>query len=140
MITIFSQETRMDAHFESLAAWVDGEPVSRADVARALETSEGRDYVLDLMALRHLVAVTTPTLAATTPPRRVPRWPAVAAAAALMCVVGGYVAGRVVTPSVPTTANTAAPVSAPASMTAPAPTRVIQLGEGTDWRETGGGR
>ena len=139
----------MDAQFEALAAWVDGEPVPRTDVALALETSEGRDYVLDLMALRHMVDVTTPTLpprsAASSSrlrPQHARRWPAFAAAAAVvLCAAGGFAAGRLVTPvqmASPVGPDTVVvPVTTPASITAPAPTRVIRLEEDTSWREGG---
>ena len=132
-----------DSQVEALAAWVDGEPVSRIDVAAALETSEGRDYVLDLMALRHMVSVTTPTLAAKPAPRPAPRWKAFAAAAAVvLCAAGGFAAGRLLSPVPGPSAGEpdvmAAPISVPASASAPEPTRVIQLDEGTSWRESGG--
>lgn len=129
----------MDTQFEALAAWVDGEPVARTDVALALETSEGRDYVLDLMALRHMVDVTTPTLAAR-PAGATRRWPALTAAAAavVLCAAGGFAAGRLLAPVPPSSSQVAAPVVTPASMSAPAPTRVIQLEESTNWRESGG--
>lgn len=132
----------MDEQFEALAAWVDGEPVARTDVALALETREGRDYVLDLMALRHMVNVSTPSLAspvAQLHSRR--RWPTLAAAAAaiLFFAAGGFFAGRLLAPStVTSTDGSVTPVSTPASISAPAPTRVIQLEENTTWRESGG--
>lgn len=130
----------MDDHFEALAAWVDGEPVARTDVALALETREGRDYVLDLMALRHMVDVTTPTLAENVTPRQKRRWPTLAASAAavVLCAAGGFAAGRLVTPAQMASPQAIAPVVTPASMSAPAPTRVIQLEEDTSWRESGG--
>lgn len=130
----------MDSQFEALAAWVDGEPVARADVAGALETREGRDYVLDLMALRHMVEVTTPMLAAKVPPRSARQWPAIAASAAavVLCAVGGFAAGRLLTPETPASPSGITPISTPASISAPTPTRVIQLEEGTNWRESGG--
>lgn len=130
----------MDSQYEALAAWVDGEPVARTEVAVALETREGRDYVLDLMALRHMVAVTTPvpSEAVTTRPAR--RWPQLAATAAAvaLCAAGGFAAGRLLTPVPPLSSNGIAAVSTPAPISAPAPTRVIQLDEGTNWREIGG--
>jgi len=134
----------MDAQLEALAAWVDGEPVARTDVALALETHEGRDYVLDLMALRRMVDATTPALAAKVAPRHPRRWPtfAAAAAAVVLCAAGGFAAGRLVTPAQtdsPGAPNAmASPLSAPASITAPVPTRVIRLEEDTSWRESGG--
>jgi hypothetical protein len=144
MIMIPSQERRMEAQYEALAAWVDGEPVARTDVALALETREGRDYVLDLMALRRMVDATTPTLAAKATPRSARPWPrfAAAAAAIVLCAAGGFAAGRLATPiqmaspGVPDAA--VVPISSPAPVTAPAPTRVIRLDEGTSWRENGG--
>lgn len=129
----------MDAQFEALAAWVDGEPVARTDVAVALETREGRDYVLDLMALRHMVNVTTPGLAANAAPRSARRWPGlVAAAAVVLCAAGGFAAGRLMTPASDGPDAALVPISTPASMTAPTPTRVIRLEEDTTWRESGG--
>ena len=138
----------MDAQFEALAAWVDGEAVTRTDVALALETREGRDYVLDLMALRHMVDVTTPSLlprsaAGSSRPRHARRWPAFAAAAAVvLCAAGGFAAGRFATPRQVASPNereaAVVPVVTPASITAPAPTRVIRLQEDTSWRESGG--
>ncbi len=129
----------MDAQFEALAAWVDGEPVARTDVALALETREGRDYVLDLMALRHMVEVTTPGLAAKRTTRDARRWPAFAAAAAVvLCAAAGFAAGRLTTPEIDQQDSALVPISTPASMTAPAPTRVIRLEEDTSWRESGG--
>ena len=136
----------MDAQFEALAAWVDGEPVARTDVAVALETREGRDYVLDLMALRHMVNVTTPALLPRSAawfsrprPDRARRWPVFAAAAAVvLCAAGGFAAGRLMTPGIGGPEAALVPISTPASMTAPAPTRVIRLEEDTTWRESGG--
>jgi hypothetical protein len=143
MIMSFHGETRMDAQLEALAAWLDGEPVARTDVALALDTREGRDYVLDLMALRRMVDVTTPALIAKVPARQVGRWPTFAAAAAglVLCIAGGFAAGRLTTPVLidsGTPAPVTVPVSTPASITAPAPTRVIRLEEGTSWRDSGG--
>jgi len=132
----------MDTQFEALAAWVDGEPVARTEVALALETREGREYVLDLMAIRHMVNVSTPSLPVAQPQRSVRRWPSMTAAAAavVLCAAGGFFAGRLASPvaSVDSGDATLTPVSTPVSISAPAPTRVIQLEENTSWRESGG--
>lgn len=132
----------MDSQFEALAAWVDGEPVSRTDVALALESPEGRDYVLDLMALRQIVTATTPGLA----PKATAgtsRWRVFAAAAAVvLCAAGGFAAGRLLAPVPSGTSDSleamASPAVTPASLEAPEPTRVIRLDESTSWRENGG--
>lgn len=132
----------MDTDFDTLAAWADGESVDRGAVVRALETAEGRDYVVDLMALRRLVMVTTPAAPSSearvaAPPHR--RWYVLpAAAAAVLCVAAGYVAGMT-TPRTIAPAPTAIPASLPATVSAPAPTHVIRFEAGVDWRETTGG-
>lgn len=132
----------MDAHFDTLAAWADGEPADRAAVLRALETAEGRDYVVDLMALRRLVAVTAPppraheAHAAAHQPRR---WFVPVAAAAVLCIAAGYVAGRTAVPAVPASPADGRPAAFAAPAPAPAPTHVIRFEAGVDWRETTGG-
>ena len=127
----------MDAHLETLAAWVDAEPVQHGDVIRALETAEGRAYVVDLMALRRLVGATMPQDEAHMVVRP-GRW-RVAAAAAVVCIAGGFAAGRLVMPLVPAPAAEVTPVVVTVPTSAPQPTRVIRLEEGVDWRETIGG-
>jgi len=131
----------MDTDFDTLAAWADGESVDRGAVVRALETAQGRDYVVDLMALRRLVMVTAPepvgAQRSAEPLYR--RWfvlPAVAAA--VLCVAAGYVAGMT-TPRATAPASTVMPASVPATVSAPAPTHVIRFESGVDWRETTGG-
>jgi len=135
----------MDAHLETLASWADGEPVDRTSVLEALATTTGREYVVDLMALRHLVATTpmashsTWPAAAVDAPHRRSLWPAlVATAAAVACVVGGYAFGRMSGPAPASADVEVIPAAAP-SLSAPAPTHVIRFETGVDWRETVGG-
>jgi hypothetical protein len=133
------KEIPMDAHLETLAAWVDAEPVQHGDVIHALETAEGRAYVVDLMALRRLVGATMPQDDAHTV-MRPRRWRvAGAAAAAIVCVVSGFAAGRLAAPRPPVPVPEITPAVATIPTTAPQPTRVIRLEEGVDWRETIGG-
>lgn len=135
-------ETPMDTDFDTLAAWADGESVDRDAVVRALETAEGRDYVVDLMALRRMVMVTTPSTPANEARVAAPslrRWYVVpAAAAAVLCVAAGYVAGMT-TPRTIIQGSTVSPANTPATVAAPAPTHVIRFESGVDWRETTGG-
>lgn len=138
--------TEMNPHVETLAAWADGEPVDRDTVLRALADTDAREYVVDLMSLRQLVARATPTWApdqATAPTQAPSRtwWrPLAIAASLLLCVAAGFVVGRGATPPPETNAGTVAvPVVAPLPQSAPRPTQVIQLKSGVDWRENFGG-
>lgn len=132
--------TPLDRHFDVLAAWIDGEAADRADVCAALETAEGRDYVIDIMALRRMVADTSPPKSpAVGPlPRRWPAWASVAAAA-VICVVAGYGAGRLAGDDATREAAVVAPLDDAAGASAPVPTHVIRFETGVDWRETSGG-
>jgi hypothetical protein len=129
----------MDAHFDTLAAWADGETVDRTDVLRALESAEARDYIVDVMARRRMVAVTTPAEPVSAARTLTRRWVIPEAAAAVLCLAVGYTPGRVTDRTVPAAPPAVVPVSAPAVSSAPAPTRVIRFEAGVDWRETAGG-
>lgn len=132
----------MDTHFDTLAGWADGEPADRGEVLRALETAEGREYVVDLMAIRRLVAVTTPPAHAYDTrhaARQSRQWLVPVAAAAVLCVAAGYVAGRTAVPAAPAPVTDIRPAGTSAPASAPAPTHVIRFEAGVDWRETTGG-
>ena len=91
----------MTEQFHILDAFVDGESVDPSALRQALADEAGRDYLIDAWLLRDLVQeeladdeVATPARTAArtaTPPRR--RWLA-AAAVAVLCLTGGYFAGR----------------------------------------------
>jgi hypothetical protein len=138
----------MDARFEVIDAFVDGERVDPDDLERALSERQGRDYMIAAWLLRESVqdeiALEPPALMPAPPARRWAGRLMVAAVAAL-CLTSGYLVGhRMAGTSVPSSdvspsvTNTTAPVAeAPA---VPAPTRVIRLQPGVDWKEgTGGG-
>jgi hypothetical protein len=139
----------MDETQDVIAAFVDHERVDAADLVRALERAEGREYLVDLLAMRELVerqtqAATVPVLRSTSPRRGV-----LAVAAAAMVIVGGlagYHLGRraglvpdeVSLSAAPTTGMSAPAVSVP-GIAAPPPTKVIRLERGADWTESRGG-
>lgn len=146
----------MDANTQDvIAAFVDGEPVTADELRAALADGEGREYLVDLLALRGLVRPAGSTeLASEAAPaeagpaalassRPAPRlfW---SAAAALVAVstLAGFAAGRMtgsdVAPGTPTVTVQAAPPPAFA-IDAPPPTRVIELKHGQDWNERSGG-
>ena len=123
---------------ECIAAFADGEPVDPERLDRALADAEGRAYLIDLLVLRGLYArrdaLPGPDARARTARLR---WLPVVAALVVVSVLGGYVAGRQSGERAP--AASAAPLTVPSEVTAPAPTHVIRLEPGVDWNERGGG-
>jgi hypothetical protein len=101
--------------FEVIAAFADGERVHADRLKQALGEPGGREYLIDLLALRDVVNLNEPGRLAV---RRVRsarlRW--LAAAAALVVIAGGlFLTSRY--------------VDRP-----PAPDRIVKLERGLDWR------
>jgi hypothetical protein len=97
-----------------ISAFLDDEPFQPHELVHALGDPQGRALLIDLIALRHLVqpAEADPPAVVLRPAARRP-WRALAAAAALVLALGGgYVAGE------------RRAVAAPPE--APAPTRVVE--------------
>ena len=131
---------------EVIAAFVDDERVDTDSLKRALALPEGRDYLVELLAMRELVAMPIdPALVQPAVKGGAPRRWSLAAAAALLLAVssaGGFFAGARLGRPTPQTGETSTPsVIAPSTATvvAPAPTKVIRLESGVDWTERGGG-
>ena len=79
-----------------ISAFLDDEPFNPAQLAEALSQPDGREVLIDLIALRHLVQPDAGDTRATALPRRPERstWRAWAAAAAvLVALAGGYLTG-----------------------------------------------
>ncbi len=129
----------IEDHCETLSAWIDGEPIEPSAVHAALETSEGRAFIVESMSLRRVVEVTAVTVTRDTPAvvGRWPRW--VAAAAAVLCLAAGYGMARVTSPDVPVRSQADATFISIEAPSAPQPTHVIRFESGVDWRETVGG-
>jgi hypothetical protein len=131
----------MDDVMDVIEAFVDGEAINPPELKRALADDRGRDYLIDLLALRAVVggpATARLVTVAAVPVRagagvRWARWLPAAAAVALIGGITGYVAG---TRSAASASPTATMLVVPS---APAPTRVIQLRNGVDWIEKAGG-
>jgi hypothetical protein len=113
-----STEVQPPRHFEIIAAFADGERVPTAELREALATAEGRDYLIDLVALREVVQVPArqPATAAgaVAGPRKARMWLAIAAML-LTVLFAGYQVGRRVAHS----------EAQRAPVVAPAPDRVI---------------
>jgi hypothetical protein len=115
-----------------VAAFLDGEPVESAALKQALATAEGREYLVDLLALRHQVAESEATVALVREQRidrSFRRRVVVAAAAAVLAAsMGGYVLGdRTNAAAAPSSGSPVAVVDLSAVPQAPQPTRVVQL-------------
>ena len=105
----------MDDMHSAISAMLDDEPFDAAALAASLETREGRDLLIDLVALRHLVQAPSATqVPAAASPRR-PAWRLLAAAAIVLAAISGYAVGQRHGDS-----------SAVAAATAPTPTRVVE--------------
>jgi hypothetical protein len=84
-----------DTH-DVISAFLDDEPFDSSQLAEALSERAGRDLLLDLLALRHLVQpqgneVTAPF---EQQPRRSALQALVAIAAILVALAGGYLVGQ----------------------------------------------
>ena len=140
----------MNRHHETIDALLDGERVDIVELKEALAEAAGRDYLVDALALRELVAETTPVATRITSPvvpawqRRV-WWPAAAAilvASLLAGFAAGYRSAGSVAAEVPVRHDApavAGKVNASPPLSAPTPTRVIRLEPGVDWTEGAGG-
>jgi len=126
-----------------VAALADGEPVDPDGLRLALEQSAVRDYLVDLMALRQTVAAVAATSDVRWRERRSiwsRRGWLTAAAAVVLSLTAGYVAGQrsgvqaAAAPAVETV------VHLDGAVTAPKPTRVISLRPGVNWTEKAGER
>ena len=130
--------------FEIIGAFVDRERVDPELLKQALSSEEGREYLIDLVALRE-VTVLQPAPAEPTLHDRpsFPARPLALVAALVIAVGGGYFTGlrhgsvdapAAVEITIPTRVEPAAIIPP-----APTPTRVIQLEPGVDFKESAGG-
>lgn len=146
----------MDPNVEEIiGAFIDGEPVEASELRQALSADEGREYLIDVLALRGLVAPGgVPAAGATTDQargmetqsqpstRRRLFWTAAAAALVAVSTMAGFLVGRVSLPDAAPDAPSITVLAAPPpafSIDVPPPTRVIQLQHGQDWTERSGG-
>jgi hypothetical protein len=133
----------MDNGLDIIGAFIDGERVDPVALKRALSEAGGRDYLVDLLALREIAGDIVP-FASSAPPARplgfLSGW--ATAAALLLCIGGGFILGeRVNRTSAPAVTPVAARPARPGpAVRAPEPTRVIRLEPGVNWTETPGGK
>jgi hypothetical protein len=126
-----------------LAALADGERVDPEELRSALEDPAARDYLVDLIAIRHAVG-TLPLPSTGVRERRSlsarARWWTAAAVVAIS-VTTGYVSGhRAAAQAIPPPRFETAIDFGTSRVAVPAPTRVVSLRPGVNWTETIGGR
>jgi hypothetical protein len=121
----------MDQYLETIGAFFDGERVDADALRAALAVEEGRAYLVELAAMREIVAMPPVTAAATAPGRNsVPGrvWSAkyVFAAAALIVIVGagGFALG-----------SSKASTQTTKASSAPEPTKILKLEPGVNWKD-----
>src|SRR4029453_11176039 len=127
----------MDA-YEVIGAFVDRERVDPEALKAALATDDGRQYLLDLVSLREMIADEVPQSGLVRRDQSAARW--LSMAAAIVVTLGaGYVMGQrhgaevaVVTMPSPVVIELVRPISAPS------PTKVIRLEPGVNWKNAGG--
>ena len=122
-------------------AFADGERVDRDALNAALADPAGREYLLDLLALRDAVGGMAPSRWAVASRTGLNRFRWVAAAALVICsIAAGYLAGTRTVEGHTEPPNVAAVITLPeAEITpAPAPTKVITLRPGVNWTDTKG--
>lgn len=128
----------MTNDLEVIAAFADGERVEPGALKHALASDEGRQYLVDIVALREVTADDTKFVPGRSAPRGIPYGWGALAAGVLLAVAGAYQAGAARAPS-----GSAAPIvtpAAPGQVPPPQPTVVIKLAPGTTWQDSTGGR
>jgi hypothetical protein len=118
-------ETNLDV----VAAFVDGERVDAQALSSALAQPEARDYLVELLALREVVAHSGPssTVTSVRPGRR---WIIGAAAAVVLSLGGGYALGL--------GSAQLSDSSTASDVVAPQPTRIIEVAPGASNIPQGG--
>ena len=101
--------------YEVIAAFADGERVNADVLKQALAEPDGRDYLIDVLALRDVVCLNEPKHQAAHGARST-RWRWLAAAAALVVIAGGVF------------------LTVGSADRPPTPDRVVKLERGVDWR------
>jgi hypothetical protein len=129
--------------FEVIGAFVDRERVDPEMLKAALSTEEGREYLVDLIALREVTNSHVPAFEDPKTQRRArtSTWLGLVAAI-LLSVTGGYLVGQRQALSLiqpPRTVAIDRPAPVDVIPAAPAPTTIIKLEPGVDWKESAGG-
>lgn len=136
--------TPSDSSLLVVEAFIDGEAIDLAALKDALAHREGREHLVELLALREAVWTMAPRGYAPAERTRRPfergvRWFAVAAGV-MLSVATGYLAGQGAAQRPAASAGVEAMVDMmDVNVAPPQPTHVIPLRPGVNWTETSGG-
>ena len=125
----------MDQHLEVIGAFIDGERVDAGALRAALAIEEGRAYLVELAAMREIVAMPLVTATATPSERSSMRSAKfLVAAAALIAIAGatGFTLGR-------TVVERRLAIERAEVNKAPQPTREIPADAGVSWTSSSSG-
>jgi hypothetical protein len=137
-------EISLPEPFAVVDAFLDGEQVDALASKHALATADGRDYLVDVLALRQSAAGMGPTsfpVPASERRRTLAQWAAAAAAVALLAAALGYVVGERAGLSTDVAAaprTVEAVIDFSETVRAPEPTQVIRLTPGVNWTASRG--
>ena len=124
-----------------VAALADGERVDPPALRIALADPAVREYLVDLMALRHAVGTMGAVPSTVSPDRhflKTGRW-LTAAAAVIISLTAGYFAGQRTAALTLSASTIETAVDLGSIPVAPKPTHVVPLRPGVNWTETAGG-
>lgn len=127
----------MDHHLETIGAFFDGERVDAVALKAALATEEGRAYVVELAAMREIVAMPAATAMRSDGGRNVRsgnRWSVqllIAAAALVVVGTSGFALGRAVV-------ERRLAIERAEVNKAPEPTREVPADAGVTWTSSTG--
>lgn len=122
-----------------VAALADGERVDPAALRIALADPAVREYLVDLMALRHAVGTMGAVPSTGSTDRRFLKGWLTAAAAVIISLTAGYFAGQRTAALTLSASTIETAVDLGSIPVAPKPTHVVPLRSGVNWTETSGG-
>jgi len=128
----------MDAH-EVIGAFVDRERVDPEALKAALTTDQGRQYLVDVIALRELTTDEAPQANLVRRDWSAARWFSMAAAIILTLGAGYLIGARFGADRALASVPSPVAIEVAQPISAPAPTRIIRLEPGVNWKSKEGG-
>lgn len=140
MTSLENDDKQPDSVSSAIAAFIDGETVDIVALKQALATAAGRDYLVDLLSMRGMMRSTFSSEVTVVRRPTSFRHAIPIAAAIALAALGGYIAGQKFDRLAKGAQVEATPVMVEFHQPppVPAPTRVIQLQPGVNWKDASG--